>query len=164
MMPTDASCWPDHGEIDITEMVNGDGVAHGTYHWNRFWPNQSCTPGWNTSEGHPGDTALGGSTKLAPLPRVGGGWDTAAWHEYAVEWDGADRIAFVVDSVTILNISRTSSTNSTRYPAVHPQFSGADFYLILNTAVGGPWPGPPTASTVFPWLHHIDYVRVVQPM
>ena len=33
MMPNDASCWPDHGELDILEMINGDGVAHGSYHW-----------------------------------------------------------------------------------------------------------------------------------
>ena len=36
------------------------------------------------------------------------------------------------------------------------------WYLILNTAVGGGWPGPPSAATVFPALHAIDYVRVSQ--
>ncbi len=33
------------------------------------------------------------------------------------------------------------------------------FYLILNTAVGGYWPGPPDHTTVFPQYHEIDYVR-----
>jgi len=35
------------------------------------------------------------------------------------------------------------------------------FYLILNTAIGGSWPGDPNASTVFPVYHTIDYVKVV---
>jgi len=33
----------------------------------------------------------------------------------------------------------------------------------LNTAVGGPWPKPPTAKTTFPTYHRVDYVRVSQP-
>ena len=32
MMPDVDDCWPSKGEIDIMEMVNGDGVTHGTYH------------------------------------------------------------------------------------------------------------------------------------
>lgn len=35
-------------------------------------------------------------------------------------------------------------------------------YLILNTAVGGAWPGNPDSTTVFPAFHKIDYVRVYQ--
>ncbi|MBL8015490.1 MAG: family 16 glycosylhydrolase, partial [Candidatus Doudnabacteria bacterium] len=33
-------------------------------------------------------------------------------------------------------------------------------YLLLNLAVGGDWPGPPDASTIFPSYYEIDYVRV----
>ena len=35
-------------------------------------------------------------------------------------------------------------------------------FLMLNTAVGGAgsWPGPPSASTVFPNTMDVDYVRV----
>ena len=32
--------------------------------------------------------------------------------------------------------------------------------LILNTAVGGDWPGDPDQTTVFPQYHDIDYVRI----
>lgn len=35
-------------------------------------------------------------------------------------------------------------------------------YLILNTAVGGAWPGNPDSTTSFPQYHDIDYVRVYQ--
>ncbi|MFH2137673.1 MAG: family 16 glycosylhydrolase [Candidatus Omnitrophota bacterium] len=34
------------------------------------------------------------------------------------------------------------------------------FYLILNTAVGGNWPGSPNSATEFPQYHEIDYVRI----
>lgn len=37
-----------------------------------------------------------------------------------------------------------------------------DFFIILNVAVGGNWPGSPDASTVFPQTMEVDYVRVYQ--
>eukprot|EP01052_Picozoa_sp_SAG31_P064078 SAG31_NODE_22957_length_514_cov_0.992771_1_plen_150_part_10 len=33
-----AMCDPDGGEIDILEMVQGNGQACGTYHWQTTWP------------------------------------------------------------------------------------------------------------------------------
>jgi beta-glucanase (GH16 family) len=38
----------------------------------------------------------------------------------------------------------------------------AKFFLILNVAVGGNWPGSPDASTQFPQKMHVDYIRVFQ--
>ena len=50
-----------------------------------------------------------------------------------------------------------------RDPKVGPPiFWDAEWYLILNTAVGGGWPGLPSSATVFPAYHQIDYVRVSQ--
>jgi len=37
-----------------------------------------------------------------------------------------------------------------------------DFYLIMNVAVGGNWPGNPDESTKLPQKMIIDYVRVYQ--
>ena len=34
------------------------------------------------------------------------------------------------------------------------------FFIILNVAVGGRWPGSPDETTVFPQTMLIDYVRV----
>jgi beta-glucanase (GH16 family) len=34
------------------------------------------------------------------------------------------------------------------------------FFLLLNVAVGGGWPGDPDASTTFPQQMVVDYVRV----
>jgi beta-glucanase (GH16 family) len=34
------------------------------------------------------------------------------------------------------------------------------FFLILNVAVGGYWPGYPDETTVFPQQMRVDYIRV----
>ncbi len=34
------------------------------------------------------------------------------------------------------------------------------FFILLNVAVGGNWPGPPNLSTAFPAELQIDYIRV----
>ncbi len=70
---------------------------------------------------------------------------SAALHTYAVEW-GADSLRWYIDGVL-------------RHVAVEgvPQ---KPFFLILNTAVGGDWPGNPDQTTVFPQYHVIDYVAV----
>jgi beta-glucanase (GH16 family) len=36
------------------------------------------------------------------------------------------------------------------------------FFLLLNVAVGGSWPGNPDTTTVFPLNMLVDYVRVYQ--
>ena len=36
-------------------------------------------------------------------------------------------------------------------------------YVILNLAIGGMWPGAPDATTPFPGLYQIDYVRAYAP-
>ena len=61
-------------------------------------------------------------------------------------------------------VSLDLQINITKGDASKPVFwdPAGGWYLILNTAVGGGWPGPPSAATVFPALHAIDYVRVSQ--
>jgi len=46
-------------------------------------------------------------------------------------------------------------------PAALSEFHD-NFFIILNVAVGGDWPGSPDASTTFPQTMEIDYVRVFQ--
>ena len=49
-----------------------------------------------------------------------------------------------------------SGTNAT--------FFDVPYYAILDTSIGSARAGPPDARTVFPTYHHIDYVRVAQPV
>ena len=34
------------------------------------------------------------------------------------------------------------------------------FFMLLNVAVGGGWPGDPDGTTMFPQTMKVDYVRV----
>lgn len=73
------------------------------------------------------------------------------FHDYEVEW-GADSVIGRIDGVTVFTRTLDSTMTEFREP----------FYLILNQAVGGNWPGKPSRSTVFPSTMYVDYVRVYQ--
>ncbi len=68
------------------------------------------------------------------------------FHTFAVEWTPT-RIEWYVDDVI-------------RFANIQGVPTSEPFYIILNTAVGGIWPGNPDHTTVFPQFHEIDYVRV----
>ncbi|HVV01326.1 MAG TPA: glycoside hydrolase family 16 protein [Verrucomicrobiae bacterium] len=70
---------------------------------------------------------------------------TKGFHVYALEWVPGS-ISWFVDGY-LIHSTKEGVPNTPHY-------------LILNTAVGGKWPGNPDASTVFPQDHAIDYVRV----
>ena len=69
------------------------------------------------------------------------------FHVYALEWE-PDSIRWYIDGK--LYHSTASGVPHTPH------------YIILNTAIGGSWPGNPDSTTVFPQFHDIDYVRVYQ--
>lgn len=123
----------DGGEMDIMEMVNGDGGAFGTYHW------------MDTKEHCPNFDAHHKS-KFARTA-MPADWNTK-FHEYAVE-RGPGHVAFVVDGKVMTNFTAEDGVELVHTP----------FYLILNTAVGGPWPGEADSQTNFPVEHVVDYVR-----
>jgi beta-glucanase (GH16 family) len=64
-------------------------------------------------------------------------------------------MTFKVDGQTVFVASK-ETVETTRGPWVfdHP------FYIILNLAVGGDFPGPVDATTPFPSRMLVDYVRV----
>ena len=72
---------------------------------------------------------------------------TKDFHLYVLEWE-PDSIHWYVDDRLI---------HATTDGIPH-----TPHYLILNTAVGGGWPGDPDSTTVFPQFHDVDYVRVYQ--
>ena len=144
MMPNDSSCWPDHGEIDIMEMINGDGSSHATYHWNKQFPKKNCS-------GNDYNTQLSSSKQVQ-------NWNT--FHEYAVE-RGETFIAFYIDNELLINItSKRSIKHLSKKAEIFPN---VDYYIILNTAIGKPWAKQPVNSTIFPVYHIIDYVKVAVP-
>ena len=73
---------------------------------------------------------------------------SADWHTFAIDWEPGS-ITWYVDGVKSYNYATI---------AVPSQ----PMYLLANLAVGGALPGSPTASTPFPGLFQIDYIRVWQ--
>ncbi|ROT33013.1 discoidin domain-containing protein [Micromonospora sp. HM5-17] len=128
--------WPYNGEIDIMEVL-----------------------GRNTLEGYstlhaPAYHGGGGYGQRYPAP---GGVDlSAGFHVWAVEWDSRG-MRFSLDGQTVF-VADKAMVEATRGPWVfdHP------FYLILNLAVGGDFPGPVDGTTPFPSRMYVDYVRVYQ--
>jgi beta-glucanase (GH16 family) len=67
------------------------------------------------------------------------------FHIYVLEWE-PDEIRWFLDGRLI---------HTAREGVPH-----TDHFLIINTAIGGTWPGNPDSTTVFPQFHDVDYVRV----
>ena len=130
--------WPKCGEIDIMENVGKEpGLVHGSLH---------------------GPMTTGAATDLTSTVSLPTGKDfAAAFHLYAVEWE-PDAVRFYLDDTLYATFTANSvaSTPTTAGSWVfdHP------YFLILNVAVGGSWPGTPDATTAFPQTMLIDYVRV----
>jgi len=70
---------------------------------------------------------------------------TADYHTFTLEWEPG-RMRWLVDGVE-------------RW-TVRDHVPSKAMYVILNTSVGGDWPGAPDHSTAFPQFFDIDYVRV----
>jgi len=78
--------------------------------------------------------------------------DVTRFHDYAVEWDH-DSIRWLLDGKRYYGFSIKDGINNTA--AFHKAF-----FIILNLAIGGSWPGDPDSTTVFPDTVFVDYVRV----
>lgn len=125
--------WPECGEIDIMENVGFEpSKVHGSLHG----------PGY--SGGHP-------LTGIYTLP--GGRQFSNGYHVFAIDWE-PHAIRFYVDGV----LYETQTPKDV--PAGHRWVFDHPFYIILNVAVGGFWPGNPDATTKFPQTMRVDYVRV----
>lgn len=129
--------WPACGEIDIMEMIGGTTTGSGgdgRVFGTAHWSNNGAHAQYGLSY------ALS-SGKLAD-----------AFHTYTIVWD-SKQIIWYFDNIQYCVIS-TTPTGLNAFRAPH--------FIILNLAVGGNWPGSPDASTTFPQLMEVDYVRVYQ--
>ena len=70
---------------------------------------------------------------------------SADFHTYRLEWF-PDSILWYIDGV-----QRAKHTTN---------ITGGALQVVMNTAVGGDFDGPPNSGTVFPKYQRIDYVRV----
>ena len=142
MMPTDENLygqWPRCGEIDIMEVLGNDtDTSYGTIHYGN--PHSESQGSYTLEEGTFSDE----------------------YHVFDVEWEPG-KISWYVDGKLIHTednwYSATEGQGEITYPAPFDQ----PFYIILNLAVGGNWPGNPDETTdIANAAYYIDYVKVYQ--
>ena len=125
--------WPSCGELDIMELIGGDGVndrtVHGTAHW----------------AGNGGAQASHSGARSLPSGKF-----ADQFHVFSVIWDQGS-IKWYIDDVQYHSLNIGSLT-AFQQP----------FFFIFNIAVEGDWPGPVGPNTQFPQFMVVDYVRVFQ--
>ncbi|WP_329125600.1 ricin-type beta-trefoil lectin domain protein [Streptomyces sp. NBC_01465] len=124
--------WPNSGEIDVMENVGFEpSTVHGTIHG----------PGYSGSAGIGAGYTLPGGQAFAD-----------AFHTFAVDW-APNSITWTVDG-TVYQRRTPADAGGNQWVFNKP------FFLILNLAVGGYWPGDPNSSTTFPQQLVVDQVQV----
>lgn len=127
-----ADPWPNSGEIDVMENIGKEpGTVWGSLH----------------GPGYSGANAAHGSYTLPNSQAFSKGY-----HVFTVDW-APDSVTWYVDGIQY----------SHKTPADiggNPWVVDDPFFLLLNLAVGGYWPGSPDSTTAFPKQMLIDYVRV----
>jgi beta-glucanase (GH16 family) len=127
--------WPRCGEIDVMEYLGHDRrTVYGTLH----------------GPGYSGGQAI---SRRYELPA---GTFDEDFHVFTVEWDPG-LIRFFVDGTHYHTVTRRQVEDDG-----HAWVYDAPFFVILNVAVGGNWPGSPDAATQFPQTMTVDWVRVYE--
>jgi beta-glucanase (GH16 family) len=122
--------WPRAGEIDIMENI---GKEPAIVHGTLHGP------------GYSGDKAFGSPSPLAS------GVYADDFHVFAVEWERGE-IRWYRDGI-LYHTARPDLVEGD-WVFEHP------FFVLLNLAVGGLWPGYPDSTTTLPQRMLVDYVRV----
>jgi beta-glucanase (GH16 family) len=124
--------WPGCGEMDIMENI---GKEPATVHGTVHGPGYS------------------GANGITSAYNLTSGAFADTFHVFAIEWQ-LDSIRWYVDSTLYQTV--TASSVRAQWVFNHP------FFILLNVAVGGYWPGNPDSTTLFPQTMRVDYVRVYQ--
>lgn len=131
--------WPACGEMDVMERVNA-----------------ATTPDFNVGSVHgPGFTGI----PLGTTYNFPSGQTASTWHTYGMIWKPGS-VSYYVDDPSNIYATYTPSSLNSLPNSAWPFDGGQSNFLLINLAVGGNYPGAPTASTPFPSEMLIDYVRL----
>jgi beta-glucanase (GH16 family) len=128
----DTVSWPACGEIDFMETI---GTDIETNHGTLHMP---------SNYGPSGSYKLPNGASYAD-----------AFHTFAIEW-APGTVSFYVDDQLYETQLQSSVPGGDTWEFEHP------FFLVMNVAVGGQWPGSPDSTTTFPQTLKVDWVRVYE--
>ncbi|HHT96511.1 MAG TPA: family 16 glycosylhydrolase [Clostridiales bacterium] len=142
MMPTVQEYygeWPKCGEIDIMEVLGHQvDTAYGSLHYGE-------------PHGHQQGTYVLEDTTFAD-----------GFHEFSVEWEPGE-FRFYIDGNHYKTINDWFTAWEGEEEKPYPAPFDQSFFVQLNLAVGGTWPGNPDETTDFNnAMFEVDYVRVYQ--
>jgi beta-glucanase (GH16 family) len=133
--------WPACGEMDVLERVDA-----------------AKTPDWNEGSIH--GTGFTGDTGLGTIFNFPAGQTAATWHTYGMIWK-PNSVAYYIDNPNQPYVTYTNPASlSGLAGAAWPFDAGQSNFILINLAVGGDWPGSPTAATPFSSQLLVDYVRI----
>ena len=144
--------WPACGEFDVMERINRPGRPAGVV---------ASAPPPGTSDWNKGSIHGRGFTgnEIGSFYYFHRGATAAGWHTYGlIKKPG--KLEFYVDDPSHPYAIFTPRSLAALPGAVWPFDNGQSFFIILNIAVGGKWPGPPDSSTRFPAAMRVDYIRL----
>lgn len=127
--------WPASGEIDIMELVGGDANGRNNTVHGTIHYDENGTYRYT-----------GGKHTLSE------GIFNDNFRVFSIVWD-AEKIVWLLDNV---EFHREDIS-----PAYMDEFR-KPFFLLVNLAIGGNWPGSPDATTIFPQQLVVDYIRIFQ--
>jgi beta-glucanase (GH16 family) len=142
----DGAGWPASGSVSIMENVPSTATSNGL----------GPTTIRATIHG-PGYSGAAGLWQNHTLPG-GGRVDDGGFHVYGAIWS-PDMIQFYVDDPGNVFCVRSAAD----VPAGGEWVFNHPFFLVMNLAVGGLWPGSPDATTPSPARMWVDYVRLYLP-
>ena len=142
MMPKDEQHygqWPKCGEIDIMEVLGNDTkTSYSTIHYGEPHAEQQGTI------------------------VLDNGSFSEDYHEYSVEWEPGE-MRFYTDNQLVLTVNDWFTAVEREEDKPYPAPFDQPFFVQMNLAVGGDWPGNPDETTDFDKAEfEIDYVRVYQ--
>ena len=127
--------WPACGEIDVMENIGREPtLVHGTLHGPGYSGAQGIGDAYRSPDGRP---------------------FAIDFHVFAVEWE-PEVIRWAVDGTVYQTRTVSDLPAGSRWVYDHR------FFMLLNVAVGGNWPGSPDSATSFPQEMLVDWVRVHQ--
>jgi beta-glucanase (GH16 family) len=130
--------WPNCGEIDMMELLgNNPSKVYGTVHGPIS-----------------GGVGVGGNYTLPS------GSFADSYHTFTFIWNKEAMGWYIDDSATpyffITKPYIESHYGPQEWVYDHP------FFLLINLAIGGNWPGNPNSSTIFPQKMYIKYIKIYQ--